>query len=381
MADESWDDQEFRDKWQEQAEKIGRFNLAIFGKTGVGKSTLINSVFGRDVAATGIGEPVTMDEVLHLHDSGFLGLLDTRGLEIGEDSDAIIRDLTRHMEDRRKSNATDQVHVAWYCVSAPHKRFEDTEAEFIRRLDELGLPVVVVLTQVPSRRGELHEDAIELTDYIASRGLPIVGRPLPVMAEADEFLGQPAHGLQDLIDATFRVAPEGVRVAFTAAQKIDMAQKFRQAQLRIWGAGALAGTASVLLKDDPKALPAIVLGMVGSVAALYGIPQQVAGFAWGAATMTAKVGGDNVTDRLIALLPQEKLGTKDVVTGVVAGSFVVAVGYAWAVVCGQIAQGRLASVDGLLQDGVIREMFVSQFTKNFAKEDTSAEVPTANTPE
>ena len=34
-------------------------NILICGKTGVGKSTLINAVFGDHLAKTGIGQPVT----------------------------------------------------------------------------------------------------------------------------------------------------------------------------------------------------------------------------------------------------------------------------------------------------------------------------------
>ena len=40
-----FDDAKARQQWSEEAKKLGRFNLAIFGKTGVGKSTLINAIF------------------------------------------------------------------------------------------------------------------------------------------------------------------------------------------------------------------------------------------------------------------------------------------------------------------------------------------------
>ena len=97
---------------------MGRFNLAIFGKTGVGKSTLINAIFGEDVAPTGIGEPVTMDEHLYLHHAGFLGLLDTRGLEIGMDTETLIAELGAYVKRMRENPLSEQIHVAWYCIRA-----------------------------------------------------------------------------------------------------------------------------------------------------------------------------------------------------------------------------------------------------------------------
>ncbi len=54
-----WFTDSFRTEFDKQSELLGRFNLALFGKTGVGKSTLVNAIFGEPVAATGIGQPVT----------------------------------------------------------------------------------------------------------------------------------------------------------------------------------------------------------------------------------------------------------------------------------------------------------------------------------
>ena len=61
-----WFRNSFRAEYDKQNAAIGRFNLAIFGKTGVGKSTLINAIFGEEVARTGIGEPVTRGSHLYL---------------------------------------------------------------------------------------------------------------------------------------------------------------------------------------------------------------------------------------------------------------------------------------------------------------------------
>ena len=46
------------DKIKEEQSKMGKVNILIAGKTGVGKSTLVNAVFGKTVATTGTGRPV-----------------------------------------------------------------------------------------------------------------------------------------------------------------------------------------------------------------------------------------------------------------------------------------------------------------------------------
>ena len=69
---------------KEATDKIGTVNVLIAGRTGVGKSTLINEIFQGRLAATGQGEPVTQ-ETRRLTKKGLpLAIYDTRGLELKE---------------------------------------------------------------------------------------------------------------------------------------------------------------------------------------------------------------------------------------------------------------------------------------------------------
>lgn len=50
---------EMKDNIDNEYQKFTTLNIVVAGKTGVGKSTLINSVFSEKVAKTGYGDPVT----------------------------------------------------------------------------------------------------------------------------------------------------------------------------------------------------------------------------------------------------------------------------------------------------------------------------------
>lgn len=207
-----WFTEAFRSEFEKQAAQLGRFNLAVFGKTGVGKSTLINAIFGEPVAATGIGDPVTLDTHLYLDTRGTLGLIDTRGLEIGRDDGELIKEVTKYVKQMRTKPVAEQIHVAWYCVRGMDRRFEEVEGTFIRTLHDLGIPVLMVFTQVPMREGQYHPDAVELARLIEAKQLPIVGgRPFMTYAMRDQFTGQPPYGLMDVLQATFHVVPEAVK--------------------------------------------------------------------------------------------------------------------------------------------------------------------------
>ncbi|CAI9401610.1 GTPase family protein [Nocardioides sp. T2.26MG-1] len=367
---DDWFGQAFSKAWRDKAEEIGRFNLAIFGKTGVGKSTLVNAIFGHEIAATGIGEPVTRAEHLYLHQSGTLGVLDTRGLEVGRDNDVLIAELKDYLHGMRRKPLAEQLHVAWYCVRAGDRRFEATEAEFVRALHELGLPVILVLTQVPRSGARVHPDAEALAASIAELRLPIVdGLVHYTMALEDDFTGQSAYGLQELLDATFRGAPEGVAHAITAAQRIDFARKRERAERAIktaTGAATTAGASPIPFSDAAILVP-LQIGMMASIAVTYGVPLERSTAASLAATAAATTAGRSLVTNMIKFVPGAGTMVAAPISATVAGTFTYAMGHAWLRVCERLARGELGAVGGALDGESVRKVFLEEFKTQAAR--------------
>lgn len=349
--------------------EIGRFNLAVFGKTGVGKSTLVNAVFGESVAATGIGRPVTQGSHLYVHRTGKLGIYDTQGLEVGRDTDAIIAEMARFIESTRDRPFAEQVHLAWYAVRSTDRRFEQTEAAFVRELAALDLPVVLVMTQVPGRRdaaGQLFvaPDAAELALRISELDLPVHGgRPILVNAVADPFVGVEQHGLLELLDATFRLAPDEAADALVAAQKIDPGRKAAAAEKAVMSAVAAASAAGFtpIPFADAAILVPIQIGMMAKIASIYDIPMQRATVASLAATTVSTQAGRAAATSLLKLVPGVGTIVGGAITGSVAGGVTYAVGQAWHRVCIGMAEGRYQTVTGTLDSSMVQKVFNDEF--------------------
>lgn len=375
---DDWFNESFRGEYERQNESLGRFNLALFGKTGVGKSTLVNAIFGEEVARTGIGQPVTKGSHLYLDRVGHLGLVDTQGVEIGRDDREILRDLEKVIKESRRLPLAEQIHVAWYCVRGMDRRFEDTEADFVRRLDGLGLPVIMVFTQVPRRNGHFHPDAVLLAEQVIARQLPIEGgRPFMTYARADEFHQQEAYGLQEVLDATFRVAPDGVHGALTAAQEIDLSRKATEAQRVIGAAVASAGGAAAIPIpfSDATLLVPIQLGMMAKIAHLYKIKFDRAALMAVVSTTAATQAGRATFTGLLKLVPGAGTVVGGAVGAGVATTFTYAMGQAWLRVCQQVHAGKLGGLDGALDNDQLRSAFLNEFTRRLGRKDAAQRTP------
>ncbi len=355
----------FEKRLAEAFAALGCFNLAVFGKTGVGKSTLVNAIFGRDVAATGVGSPVTRGLVYYRHPDGFLGLYDSEGFETGTAGDAIVDGLRRLVADHRTRAVDEQIHAVWYLVRWSDRRFERAQEQFVRELASLGLPVIVVMTQVPSRDGQVHPEAVEFAEYIQSLGLPLRphGRVVLTNALSDTFTQSPVFGLQALLDDTYAVIPEVAEAALTAAQVLDVGRKKKAVAAIINQAVVVAagvGATPIPFADAALLVPNQVT-MIARITAAYGLPpnRSRALATAGSVVLTggATMAGRYAVTSLLKFIPGGAIAGS-AISATVAGALTKAVGHAWSRVCEYALTMDDATRDQFLSGPQVTEYFL-----------------------
>ena len=353
----------FEQRLAEAFAALGTFNLAVFGKTGSGKSTLVNAIFGSDVAATGVGRPVTKGLVYYRLDDGFLGLYDSEGFETGTAGTTVLAGLQRIVDEHRSRPVHERIHACWYVVRWSDRRFEPGQEQFVRQLHALGLPVIVVLSQVPSRDGDPHPEARELAAYIESLGLPIAGPVILTNAREDAFTHAPVLGLPALLDATYAVAPEAAARALTAAQVVDVDRKKAAAAAIVNQAAALAagiGATPIPIADAALLVPNQVT-MIARITAAYGLPpsRSRAMAVAGSVVLTggATMAGRYAVTTLLKLVPGGAIAGS-AISGAVAASLTKAVGTAWCRVCELALSMPEADRDRFLESPLVGERFL-----------------------
>lgn len=144
-------------------------NMLVIGKSGVGKSSLLNYIFGLELEKTGIGRPVTAAGLCHHgYDCGAaftINLYDTWGLEANQAKrwkDLIVTEVRRHDCE----HIAEWFHTIIYVFSAKSARIEGFEKAIIRELIDQGNRVMTVLTHcdLPNVDSDIHQMEAILED-------------------------------------------------------------------------------------------------------------------------------------------------------------------------------------------------------------------------
>lgn len=267
--------QEAIDAIADKIKNLNTLNIIVAGKTGVGKSTLINAVFRDKLAETGMGKPVT-DHMRKISKKGIpLSIYDARGFELGKEVQQQVKQEV--VETISKGLATQDInkaiHCIWYCINTASNRVEPEEIEWLKELSKENqitqVPIIVVLTQSFSKK-----NADAMRKMIIDENLDVV-QVVPVLAEdyeIDEEYVAKSYGLDVLIHIMGEALPDELMDTLQNVQIASLAEKKKRAQAAIATATLAAtgeGAAPIPFSDCALLIPTQI-GMIASITVIFG---------------------------------------------------------------------------------------------------------------
>ncbi|WRA03749.1 50S ribosome-binding GTPase [Helicobacter pylori] len=253
--------------------KESKMNILLMGYTGSGKSSLINALFGKEIAKTGVGESITQHLEKYVDEQKGLILWDTKGIE-DKDYHDTMQSIKKEMEDSFKTlDEKEAIDVAYLCVKETSSRVQERERELLSFAKNWNIPTIFVFTNTQAEAGDafVQESKAIIDEEWGFKGF--VRAYVRVNSVAFSFRGLkvPIEGLEELVAETEKClsdAKENKKKHFLSIQKANI-QKRKQAMIEecktiIHVASGTAGSVGLIPIpfSDALAIAPIQAGMI-----------------------------------------------------------------------------------------------------------------------
>ncbi len=154
-----------------------RYNVVFVGKTGTGKSALINYLYGDEIMKTSAGKPVTQ-QGFYPADCEINGLpvrlFDSWGLEVGKDQEWM-RLLNEELKKRDTNKPVEEwFHTVFYCIGAGGHRIEPFDTQIMKRFIQEKYKVAVILTKADIISLEQEKELKDSIQNDVGQAVPII---------------------------------------------------------------------------------------------------------------------------------------------------------------------------------------------------------------
>lgn len=343
--------QQCMDAINDKIKNLKTLNIMIVGKSGVGKSTLINSLFRGNFAETGLGRPVTSEIRKKVKKDYPLAIYDTPGFELSSGQQNKVKDeiLDIIRNGFASKNINDAIHCIWYCVNVGGNRtFDESEINWLKEFTSENkvtqVPIIVVLTQaVPKKK------ASEMKNHVEKENLDII-KVVPILAQDmdfdEEYIAR-AYGLDHLIDIMAEVLPNELQNTLQNVQKASLESKKKAAQALV--ATAVAGSfgegfAPIPFSDAALLVPTQV-GMIAGITVIFGLDISKSFLtSFVSATIGsagATVLGKAIVSNLLKLIPGVGTVAGGLISGTTAGLLTTALGSAYIMIMEMVYKGEI----------------------------------------
>jgi predicted GTPase/uncharacterized protein (DUF697 family) len=339
------------EKLKKEIDKFKAPNIAVIGRTGVGKSTIINSVFGDKLAPTGAGLPITPKFYRYPSENSKISapvvIYDSPGYEAGKEpefvktvSDFLTEKQQEAIEQQKQQEGfNSQIHLVWYIVNAASARVEPFEKEIIDKINSQKIPAIIVLSQC-DRASENEIKGVEkaLRDFELAKVydiLQIAASPL-ILPKTNKPICEP-FGLNELLDKTIELLPDIYTEALIAMQMVNLKAKRTIVWRYIYTAAMTCFGGGFTPVPNSATLLTSQISLCIGIASIYGY-KEVAEF-------MVNIGTVATLNTLISTALGDVLGLLfppgSVLTAAASASYIVAFGRTCTAVFEKMAQDNL----------------------------------------
>lgn len=359
-------DEALKKAQQMSQETSDGFNIFVVGKSGVGKSTLINAVFGEELAKTGSGSPKTQN--IKEYKSKDFSIFDTKGLEL-EDYDSTKAQIAEFLAQKQIGNEDEQIHIAWLCIAESGRRIERADIELWELLQKNHIPSILVITkaeQDKDENGELFSQLVK-KEFKTEE----VQRVRALQIEDDEGNLKKVKGIDMLVSKTYFLAPQAKRNAFGRKQIYDKAMQRQERKKRAdsiinrYTAAASTVAASPIPFSDIAILLPTQAAMIVHISSIYDLELSLESAKKLSLAFGAVVGvgfaARAVAANLVKFIPVVGSVAGGVINAGVAGTITKLMGEAYIAYLDDNAENLSEAVQKLSKD--IIELYINKVKK------------------